>query len=432
MAVHHATWLGSAPEHWNIGQLRYLVECLDGRRVPLSSEQRGEMQGEIPYWGANNVIDHVNDWLFDEPLVLLGEDGAPFLEPNRDVAFCTSGKIWVNNHAHVLRCGRRLNPRFLTYALNCVDYTNYISGSTRDKLTQQSMGSIPMQLPPLFDQTTIVCYLDQADSRIRNYIRSKERLIALLTEQKQAVINQAVTRGLDPNVPYKSSDLDWLGDVPAHWESRRLKQVSVVQTGIALGKNYDGFELTERPYLRVANVQAGHLDLSVVKNVRVPASEIKRATLKVGDVLMTEGGDIDKLGRGCVWRGEIPDCLHQNHIFAVRLDRTFLLPQFLVALMESSHGRNYFQVTAKQTTNLAATNRATLGNFPMFLPKIAEQRDILEYIGRQSCAITAAIRHTSHQIELMQEYRTRLIADVVTGKLDVRGAVPDEIEAPTL
>ena len=146
---------------------------------------------------------------------------------------------------------------------------------------------------------------------------------------------------------------------------------------------------------------------------------------------MTEGGDIDKLGRGCVWRGEIPDCLHQNHIFAVRLDRTVLLPQFLVALMESSHGRDYFQVTAKQTTNLAATNRATLGKFPMFLPKIAEQRLIMNYIAKERKLHNAAISRASRQIELMQEYRTRLIADVVTGKLDVRGAVADEIEMPT-
>ena len=145
--------------------------------------------------------------------------------------------------------------------------------------------------------------------------------------------------------------------------------------GITIGQNYGEDELIERPYLRVANVQSGRLDLSRVTTVRVPTAEINRATLKKGDVLMTEGGDIDKLGRGCVWMGDIPDCLHQNHIFAVRPNPAFLKPAFLVALMESFHGRNYFQVTAKQTTNLAATNRTTLGNFPFYLPSVAEQQD---------------------------------------------------------
>ena len=203
---------------------------------------------------------------------------------------------------------------------------------------------------------------------------------------------------------------------------RRLKQISVIQTGITLGKDYGDVELIERPYLRVANVQSGRLDLSEVTTVRVPPTEIKRATLKMGDVLMTEGGDIDKLGRGCMWLGDIPGCLHQNHIFAVRPNLTVLNPVFLVALMGSFHGRNYFQVTAKQTTNLATTNRTTLGNFPLYLPNLIEQQSILDYIAEQCGAQDAAIDGAHRQIELLQEYRTRLIADVVTGKLDVREA----------
>ena len=176
------------------------------------------------------------------------------------------------------------------------------------------------------------------------------------------------------------------------------------------------------PYLRVANVQSGRLNLSRVTTVRVPTAEINRATLKKGDVLMTEGGDIDKLGRGCIWMGEIPDCLHQNHIFAVRPNRAVLKPAFLVALIESFHGRNYFQVTAKQTTNLAATNRTTLGNFPFYLPSIAEQQTILDRVAERRDALDVAIACTRDQIDLMNEYRTRLIADVVTGQLDVREA----------
>lgn len=143
---------------------------------------------------------------------------------------------------------------------------------------------------------------------------------------------------------------------------------------------------------------------------------------------MTEGGDIDKLGRGCVWRDEISECLHQNHVFAVRCQKAVLIPEFLVGLMASNHGRAYFQLTAKQTTNLASTNSSTLRAFPIFLPPIPEQRDILNEIGKQSEGVVAAIGRAEREIWLLREYRTRLIADVVTGKLDVRAAakLPDE------
>ena len=413
-------WIGEIPEHWEVSHLRYFCECLDGRRIPLSAENRGDKQGNIPYWGANSVIDHINGWIFDEPLVLVGEDGAPFTDTTRSVAFFVNKKVWVNNHIHVLRCSKELRPEFLVHILNSVDYKDFISGSTRDKLTQQRLLDIPIQLAPPTEQAAIVRYLDEADQQIQAYIVGKERLIALLEEERQALVHQAVTRGLDPNVRLKPSRMEWLGDVPEHWEVRRLKLISVIQTGITIGPTYDEDGLIERPYLRVANVQSDHLDLSKVTTIRVSPAEIKRATLRVGDVLMTEGGDIDKLGRGCVWLGEIPDCLHQNHVFAVRPDPRCLNPEFLVALMGSFHTRTYFYVTAKQTTNLAATNRTTLGNLPMCLPCPDEQLSILEFITAQFRAQDDAIERTRRQIDLMNEYRTRLIADVVTGKIDVR------------
>jgi type I restriction enzyme S subunit len=146
---------------------------------------------------------------------------------------------------------------------------------------------------------------------------------------------------------------------------------------------------------------------------------------------MTEGGDIDKLGRGCVWREEIPSCVHQNHIFAVRPAPSALLPEFLVALLGSPHGRRYFQLTAKQTTNLAATNSTTLGNFPLRLPPVDEQQQILNSIAGSTGALDQTSDRAYREISLLHEYRTRLITDVVTGKLDVRevaAQLPDELE----
>ena len=294
-----------------------------------------------------------------------------------------------------------------------------------------------LPLPPLSEQTAIVHFLDHADRRIRRYIRAKQKLIALLEEQKQAIIHQAVTGQIDvrtgqPYPAYKPSGVEWLEEVPEHWQLLRLKDVAQVQTGLTLGKDYRSTRTISRPYLRVANVQAGCLDLTHVKSINVPLNEADRTTLLTGDVLMTEGGDIDKLGRGCVWRDEIPGCLHQNHIFAVRCRRGLLSPEFLVGLMGSIHGRAYFEFTAKQTTNLASTNSSTLRKFPIFLPALEEQVAILNVISEETNALDNAIGRSKREIDLIQEYRTRLIADVVTGKLDVREAAAELPEVDSL
>jgi type I restriction enzyme S subunit len=300
----------------------------------------------------------------------------------------------------------------------------------RNRLYWQDFKRMPSPVPPVEEQRHIARFLDAVGGKARRFIRNKRRLIDLLKEQKQNIINQAVTRGLDPNVRLKSSGVEWIGDIPEHWEVRRLKQFAKIQTGVTLGPigTYKG--LVERPYLRVANVQNGLLDLDNVKTVFVPIHEIPSRELKYGDVLMTEGGDMDKLGRGCVWRNEIEGCLHQNHVFSVRTNKDVLSPEYLVRLMESRHGRTYFELTAKRTTNLASTNSSTLGCFPIPLPPLNEQYILLEQLLKKSTKIDQAITRAQREIELMREYRTRLIADVVNGQVDVRGIeVPEVAEA---
>lgn len=168
-------------------------------------------------------------------------------------------------------------------------------------------------------------------------------------------------------------------EAPLGWDLVPLSEVATVQTGLAKGKVVNG-EALELPYLRVANVQDGHLDLQIIKTITVSPSDVARFSLQPGDVLFTEGGDFDKLGRGTVWRGEIPSCLHQNHVFAVRPSPSKLLPEFLAALASSAHGRRYFQLSSKQSTNLASINSTQLKEFPVPLPSLDLQRKIAEIL----------------------------------------------------
>jgi type I restriction enzyme S subunit len=217
-------------------------------------------------------------------------------------------------------------------------------------------------------------------------------------------------------------------EVPVGWDLVCLKRIAEIQTGLTLGKVYEG-PLIERPYLRVANVQAGHLDLAEVTTIEVPVDVAMRVTLRSGDVLMTEGGDLDKLGRGFLWNGEIPDCLHQNHIFAVRCSTHRLLPKFLTYLTASKYGRDYFEATGKRTTNLASTNATKVGAFPLPLPPAEEQVRLVEYLEEELADLRLLVQNLESQISTLLAYRKSLIHECVTGVRRVSAADVARAEA---
>ncbi len=428
-------WLGEVPEHWIVERLKSSVANI----VEQNTERR---QRDIYL-----ALENVESWMgrlrsadleappdsqlkrFESGDVLFGK-----LRPYLAKVTCPAISGLCVGEFLVLRPhNSKFASRYVEQLLRSKPVIDIVDSSTYGAKMPRAdwtfIGSMAVVRPSLPEQTAIVRFLDHADRRIRRYIRAKQKLIALLEEQKKAIIHQAVTGQIDvqtgkPYPAYKPSGMEWLGDVPEHWQLLRLKDVAQVQTGLTLGKDYRSTRTISRPYLRVANVQAGCLDLTHVKSIDVPQDEAARTTLLTGDVLMTEGGDIDKLGRGCVWRNEIPGCLHQNHVFAVRCGG-LLSPEFLVGLMGSIHGRAYFEFTAKQTTNLASTNSSTLRKFPVLLPVLEEQAAILNVISEETNALDNAIGRAKREIDLIQEYRTRLIADVVTGKLDVREAAAE-------
>ena len=204
------------------------------------------------------------------------------------------------------------------------------------------------------------------------------------------------------------------------WKTARLDSVASVGSGVTLGKDLSGHPTVELPYLRVENVQAGFLDLSEIKTVRVRPDEVANYLLESGDVLMTEGGDIDKLGRGAIWKGAIQPCLHQNHIFRVRPNPEVLDPRFLESIICCDIGRRYFFRIAKRTTNLASINKTQLRAFELPLPPIDEQRAIAAILDAADVSIDR-IREMFHQA---RELRRAL----VTTEIDKLGGIPVRLE----
>lgn len=186
-------WLGEIPASWELNKLKRMATCHDNLRKPLNAEERGEIQGEYAYWGANSIQDYVNDYLVDGETVLLGEDAAPFFDKIKNVAFYTEAKIWPNNHIHVLKVKDGVNPRYFTEALNTVDYSAYITGSIRDKLTQGAMMRIALPLPPLDEQQRIADYLDFECAKIDALIGEIDNQVNLLKTYRKSIINEVVT-----------------------------------------------------------------------------------------------------------------------------------------------------------------------------------------------------------------------------------------------
>jgi type I restriction enzyme S subunit len=254
--------------------------------------------------------------------------------------------------------------------------------------------------PPLQTQRAIADYLDRETARIDGLIAAKQRLVDLLDERDQAILSNLV--------------------VPTDCKQTHLRYFATIQGGLTVDASRNsGEDSVTLPYLRVANVQAGHLDLTDITEITVPRALAARSMLRKNDVLMTEGGDIDKLGRGTVWTGALANCLHQNHIFAVRPHPLRLDPWYLSLLTQSCHGRHYFESTGVQSTNLASTSSAKILTLPIPVIPLGGQEDIVAEWKRLS-SLTGRMRAAlTQQLGFLQERRQALITAAVTGQLDI-------------
>jgi type I restriction enzyme S subunit len=289
--------------------------------------------------------------------------------------------------------------------------------SSRLRLYPEAFFRIPIVLPPPDEQAAIVRFLDYANRKIDGFIRAKRKLIGLLNEQKQAIIHHAVTRGLDPDVPLKPSGIPWLGDIPKHWEVWPFIRCCIERA------DYRGAtpEKVEAGVFLVTakNIRVGWIDYETSKEF-VRAEDygkiMRRGLPMIGDVLFTMEAPL-----GHVALVDREDIALAQRIIRFRLDVKILLPQFALFAMNSPYFQD--QLVVRATGSTAQGMKASkLPQLMLVMPPLAEQEMILAKLPLSLEPLTTAIARTEREIALMQEYRTRLTADIVTGKLDVREA----------
>jgi type I restriction enzyme, S subunit len=295
-----------------------------------------------------------------------------------------------------------------------------VSGSTpsRQRVEPSAFYSIEIPVPPVSEQVAIT----EALKSVQRAKNARDLEVRLERELKAALLEHLFTYGTERATRLVEDRK--FGRTPADWKIMGLQECAFIQTGVAKGRKLNDADAISVPYLRVANVQDGFLNLSEMKTIQIRQSELKRFLLQNEDVVLTEGGDFDKLGRGFVWRGEVTPCIHQNHIFAVRANRDLLSPEFLAYLVQSPYGRSYFLTVAHKTTNLACINKTKLGNFPTLLPSLEEQVDIATILG----ACDAKIMALESESRFLNELFRLMLEQFMSGHLEVKSLLETEAQ----
>ena len=288
-------------------------------------------------------------------------------------------------------------------------------GINLPRVSEETVLNTTFPLPPLSEQQRIVERIEELFAKLDEAKERLQEVAESFAVRKAAILHKAFTGELTKQWRRENGVSD------ESWEEKKLHEVAFVQTGVMKGKHYNG-ETKLLPYLRVANVQDGYLKLDEIKEIAIDVNLIERYSLRKGDVLFTEGGDYDKLGRGTVWNNEIPGCLHQNHVFAVRPNTSILFDCFLAYQSNSRYGKKYFLSCSKQTTNLASINSTQLKNFPVLLPSLPEQHEIVRLIDDLLARERAAQQAAEQALASIDLMKKSILARAFRGELGTNKA----------
>lgn len=428
-------WLGDVPEHWDIKRAKNLFRCVDVRsekgeeELLTVSSERGVVlrrSATVTMFKAESYVGYKLCWPGDLVINSLWAWA-------RGLGVSSyHGIVSTAYGVYRARQGCGINSRFIHEMVRSTPFHWELRvrskgvWTSRLQLTDESFFGSPIPLPPLPEQAAIVRFLDHIDRRISRYISAKQKLIKLLEEQKQAIIHRAVTRGLDPNVRLKPSGVEWLGEVPEHWEVRRLKSIAGIRYGLGQPPRESK---TGMPLIRATNVDHGRIlekDLVRVDPADVPKT--RNAFLAVGEIIVVRSGayTADSAIIPAEYAGAV-----SGYDMVVTAHKA--QPEFIALSLLSSYIRDDQLIIASMRSAQPHLNAEELGAALVLVPPYAEQVRIVERVVDECTAISSAIVLAQHETALFREYRTRLISDVVTGKIDVREAaaqLPDEVEDP--
>ena len=379
-------YIGLIPRTWKIVQLKYCTDCLDGKRIPIDASLR--KSGIYPYWGAGKIMDYVDDYIFDERLVLLGEDGAPFFDDFRPVSHLIDGKVWVNNHIHVLRTKDNVVDSYLVHALNSVDYHEYINGSILNKLTQSNMNRIKIPLPSYREQQAIADYLDNICSKIDEIIAEAKASIDEYKELKISKINKHTVHKMKrTKLKYISKKIgDGIHTTPEYSDEGTIRFIN----GGSFGE--DSIKMIG-PTLSSEEYQKQNKSLLNEHSIMIALNGVNfgNTSLYNNEAIL--------LGKSAGYITLKPSVCRE----------------YVRYCLENSFTKEAFDLSLNGTTipNLSLN---TLRNTEICLPDYSVQKQLAKTIKKMIIKIDSLITEKESLINDLESYKKSLIYEVVTGK----------------
>jgi type I restriction enzyme S subunit len=379
------------PNGWRWVKLGELCDFVYGASLPETKRKAGS----VPVYGSNGVVGSHDEALTSGPCLVIGRKGS-IGEVHYSHVPC-----WPIDTTYYIESTRAETDFFWLYnVLKSLNMGSLNKAAAIPGLNRQDVYDLDVAFPPLPEQQRIAALLNDQTAAVERARAAAEARLEAARALPAAYLREVFE-----------------GEEARGWPVAPLGTVGDISSGITLGRRFEGVTTRRVPYLRVANVKDGYLDLSDVYEVAVPESDIQKCRLQQGDLLLTEGGDPDKLGRGSFWQEQLPECIHQNHIFRVRFDLSQHLPDFLSAQIGSSYGKAYFLAHAKQTTGIATINQRVLADFPLMLPPLTVQERVVGQITKQLQAAKAAIKVLQAQFDDLNFLPAALLRQAFSGEL---------------
>ncbi len=475
----------SLPESWVKIKLKDAVDIHDYERKPINSSERadrinGKSQKDLfPYYGATGQVGWIDEYLSSEESVLLGEDGAPFLDPNKDKAYIVRGKFWVNNHAHILRGTHNLvDNRFICHQLNIINYRDFVSGSTRLKLTKSALEKLPLVICSEKEQIRIVEKLEELLSDLDNGVAELKKAQNKLGLYRQSLLKSAVEGQL--TAQWREQNRDTITETGQQllerilkerrqrWEEQKLAEFAekgkkppknwqakypepvVPDTSnlpelpkgwvwasidqLALNKRYGSSSKTNDdptgvPVLRMGNIQDGELDYNNLKYLPVDHNEFPGLFLRDGDLLFNRTNSAELVGKTAIYRDIGKSCSYASYLIAVTFTDRFN-PELAAYFINSAFGKAWIGSVMNQTAGQANVNGTKLGALAIPLPPSAEQTVIVDQVTALQERLNQQAIATETGIKQAAAQRKNILKDAFSGKLVPQN--PDDEPASAL
>jgi type I restriction enzyme, S subunit len=383
----------SAKRRWTLQPLAEVADILDSKRVPVNSKEREGRSGAVPYYGATGQVGWIDDWIFEEELVLLGEDGAPFLDSSKPKAYCVRGKAWVNNHAHVLRA-TVVPSGWLLHYLNAIEYRELVTGTTRLKLTQAEMRKIQVPVASQREMAETVAEIEKQFSRLDEAVANLQRVKANLKRYKAALLSDAVAGEL-------------AGERNA-WKATVLGDVAA-----SVRNGYSQKPDAERgtPILRISAVRPLELNTADVRFLSGALSDYESFMLTANDVLFTRyNGSRDFVGVCAQVPVGMRPTIYPDKLIRVRVRADVLLPAFLVIAASTGEARGFIESRIRTTAGQAGISGGDLKALPLRVPPLAEQHRIVAEVDRRLSIVREVESEVDSNLKRAQALRQAVLA----------------------